>query len=655
MAEARPGLGHRPALDGLRALAVIAVLAFHTGVLRAGWIGVDVFFALSGYLITGLLLAEADRFGGIRLGEFWRRRARRLFPAIALLLALIALFDLIGSDAWRGPSRADVWGTVTYTANWVRLAEARSYWDLFTAPSPLEHVWSLAIEEQFYVIWPLVFLLAWRWKGRRGVTIAATVLAGAFSAWQLWLGAAATGGFERIYVGTDTRAPAFLFGALLVAGADAGGRYLRSAARIVPLGITALVVAAVWFDGEARFTYTGGLLAVSMVGAITVWAAARLDRTSLPARLLAVRPLQLVGRWSYGIYLFHWPVVVFVGAQRFDPWVQFAVVSLASIALAAVSYEVVEDRIRGGRLTRRRFAVVALAAAGAFGASLGATAASEPGITTAEREALLTPLTLPATSITPPPTTAGEAATAAAPGTTTAPTADTTTTTIAAGDAPLTRLLVLGDSVPFHLSDAWIDEGTRRGILVAVRAAPGCRPSASAQDQLRSDTAELCTTMLANVGADLAALQPQALVIHYGLADKWIRQAGGLLDACSTAGRDALSAQIESLAEAAALVSARTYVVIPNDPPDGFGLDRTGDNLTGAACYRDTYVRLAAARSDLVTAVRLDTFVCPGGEVDCPGEFANEPLRYDGIHFTDSGASVVVNWMLDDITETSPG
>ena len=335
MAEARPGLGHRPALDGLRALAVAAVLAFHTGVLRAGWIGVDVFFALSGYLITGLLLAEANRFGGIRLGEFWRRRARRLFPAIALLLALIALFDLIGSDAWRGPSRADVWGTVTYTANWVRLAEARSYWDLFTAPSPLEHVWSLAIEEQFYVVWPLVFLLAWRWRGRRGATAAAAVLAGAFSVWQLWLGAAASGGFERIYVGTDTRAPAFLFGALLVACADAGGRCLRSAARIVPLGIAALVVAAVRFDGEARFTYTGGLLAASTVGAITVWAAARLDRTSLPGRMLAVRPLQLVGRWSYGIYLFHWPVVVLLGAQRFDPWVQFAIVSLASTALAA--------------------------------------------------------------------------------------------------------------------------------------------------------------------------------------------------------------------------------------------------------------------------------------------------------------------------------
>lgn len=651
MAEVRPALGHRPALDGLRALAVIAVLAFHTGVLRAGWIGVDVFFALSGYLITGLLVAEADRSGTVRLGEFWRRRARRLLPAIALLLALIALFDQIGSDAWRGPSRAEVWGTVTYTANWVRLAEARSYWDLFTAPSPLEHVWSLAIEEQFYLLWPLLFLLAWRWRGRRGVTVAAGVLAVTLSAWQLWLGAIETGGFERIYVGTDTRAPAFLFGALLVICADRGGRPLRSAARIVPVGIAALLVASLWLDGEERFTYTGGLLAASAVGAVTVWAAARLDRRSLPGRMLTVKPLQLVGRWSYGIYLFHWPLVVFVGAQRFAPWVQFAVVSLAATALAAASYELVEDRIRRGPLTRRRFAVVAMATAAALTASLGATVADESGVTAAERDALLTPLTAPPAPVTQPPAASSTTTTA----TTTNTTATTSTATTTATDVPLTRLLVIGDSVPFHLADAWTTEGSRRGIVVAVRAAPGCRPSPTIDDQLRNDTAELCSTVLTNIGSDLAALRPQALVIHYGLADEWIRQAGGLVDACTTAGRDALSEQIRSLAEGATQVGARTYLVIPNDPPDGFGLDRSGNNIVGAACYRDTYLRLASTQPDLLAAVRLDTFVCPSGERDCPAEYAGEPLRYDGIHFTDAGAPIVVNWMLDNMIQPPTG
>ena len=166
MSGTRPGMGHRAGLDGLRALAVLAVLAFHTGLLRAGWIGVDVFFALSGYLITGLLITEAAAHGSVRLGDFWRRRARRLVPALLVLLGIVALFDRIGSEQWRAPSRGDIWGTLTYTANWVRLAGQQNYWELFAAPSPLEHVWSLAIEEQFYVLWPLIFMLAWRMRRR---------------------------------------------------------------------------------------------------------------------------------------------------------------------------------------------------------------------------------------------------------------------------------------------------------------------------------------------------------------------------------------------------------------------------------------------------------------------------------------------------------
>ncbi len=141
------------------------MLLYHTGVLRGGWIGVDTFFVLSGYLITSLLLAEHDRTGGIALKAFWGRRARRLLPALFLLLAGVGLFAaLVATAEARSVIRQDLWGALTYGSNWLDIVRGSGYWQTFAQPSPLAHVWSLAIEEQFYVVWPLV---AW-WALRRG-------------------------------------------------------------------------------------------------------------------------------------------------------------------------------------------------------------------------------------------------------------------------------------------------------------------------------------------------------------------------------------------------------------------------------------------------------------------------------------------------------
>ena len=635
-------MGHRAGLDGLRALAVLAVLAFHTGLLRAGWIGVDVFFALSGYLITGLLITEAAAHGSVRLGDFWRRRARRLVPALLVLLGIVALFDRIGSEQWRAPSRGDIWGTLTYTANWVRLAGQQNYWELFAAPSPLEHVWSLAIEEQFYVLWPLIFMLAWRMRRRTGVIVGAATLAVLSAGWQIWLGSTADG-FERIYVGTDTRAPAFLVGALLVAAFDRRGRVLRATSIIVPAGLIALLVACLVFDGESRTTYTGGLLVVSLLGATTVWAAARLDPTSLIGRWLGARPLQIIGRWSYGIYLFHWPIAVLIGVQRFEPWIQFAVVAGASIGLAGVSYEVMESRVRRDGVARRRLIPFALASTAVVAAALSSTLAIEPDVSAAQRAALLTPITVPTATrpVAAEPVSASNA--------TDTDRASSPTTPPQVVAVPAERVLVVGDSVPFHLTGAWLAEAAERRIAVVVRAAPGCRPSTAAADQLRLDTADLCAAILTNVGNDLAQFRPQALVIHFGLADQWVRDAGSRVDACSDSGQALLTAQIGALIDDAVAAGASTYIVLPNDPPDDLGLDRSGANLVGAACYRAAYLDIANARRDVVKPVRLDNLVCPGGEAGCDAVADQQPLRYDGIHFTDEGAAYVVPWMLDQL------
>ena len=185
-ADRVPRLAHRPALDGLRGAAVLSVLLYHTGVLRGGWIGVDTFFVLSGYLITSLLLAEHDRTGGIALRAFWGRRARRLLPALFLLLAGVGLFGaLVATAEARSVIRQDLWGALTYGSNWLDIVRGSGYWQTFAQPSPLAHIWSLAIEEQFYVVWPLV---AW-WALRRGgarrlatVAAATAIVSGATTA-----------------------------------------------------------------------------------------------------------------------------------------------------------------------------------------------------------------------------------------------------------------------------------------------------------------------------------------------------------------------------------------------------------------------------------------------------------------------------------------
>ena len=142
-----------PGLDGLRAISVLVVVAFHSGVIDGGWIGVDLFFGISGFLITGLMVAEYERSGRVALGAFWMRRLRRLVPAVIILLGLIA--SLVKLDQLNVTAR-NIWGAVTYSTNWVHIFGGTSYWDDFATPDPLRHLWSLAIEEQFYVMWPIV-------------------------------------------------------------------------------------------------------------------------------------------------------------------------------------------------------------------------------------------------------------------------------------------------------------------------------------------------------------------------------------------------------------------------------------------------------------------------------------------------------------------
>jgi peptidoglycan/LPS O-acetylase OafA/YrhL len=415
----RQGIGYVPALDGVRALAVLAVLAFHGGMPWAGggFLGVDAFFVLSGYLITSLLLAEWERTGRIALGSFWARRARRLLPALLLMVVVVTL----GGRVLLPPEevrllRGDGLAALFYVANWRMILRGGDYFAQTASPSPLEHTWSLGIEEQFYLAWPLVM----------AALLAGTVVVGARRTGLrrllllCVLGAAVSTGLlaamyrsddpGRAYYGTDTRGTSLLVGAALAValalrrptGAGPGVEPLSSRRARLVLGalaaIAVLGLAGAWTrasGGDAEL-YRGGLALVALAVAILLAHVVLVPR-GWSAWLLSWVPLVLVGRISYGIYLWHWPVFLALNADRTGRvgFELFGWRCLATFAVAVLSYVLIERPIRAGGVLRRHRG--AINAAGAVAAvvtvavlvlvSTGMVAArnADPGLTGVQR------------------------------------------------------------------------------------------------------------------------------------------------------------------------------------------------------------------------------------------------------------------------------
>jgi peptidoglycan/LPS O-acetylase OafA/YrhL len=359
-----PRPGYVPALDGVRALAVAAVLGFHGGVswLGGGFLGVDAFFVLSGYLITGLLLAEWQRTGSLDLVAFWGRRARRLLPALVVVVATVAAAGpalLPASELER--LRQAAWATLLYLNNWNLVVGDGDYFAQTAAPSPLEHTWSLAIEEQFYVLWPVVLVLVLR--ARHPLRSLVLVCAAGVLASVLVLGAMHDP-FDpgRVYYGTDARGASLLVGAALAAlltrrgvlPALAANRSCRSVLAVLAL-VGAGVTLWAWTNlrGADPLLYRGGLLATALA-VVAVLAHVAVVPNGLTARVLSLPPLPLLGLVSYGIYLWHWPLFIAINADRtgLDGTPLLVVRCAATVVVATASYLIVERPIRRGHALR---------------------------------------------------------------------------------------------------------------------------------------------------------------------------------------------------------------------------------------------------------------------------------------------------------------
>ncbi len=380
-AEAR-GFRYRPGLDGVRALAVAAVILYHGDVswAKGGFLGVDVFFVLSGYLITSLLLRELEQTGGIALAAFWTRRIRRLLPALFLVLVAVALYAVV----WAQPTelttiRGDGLASLFYVSNWRFIASGASYFQAFRAPSPLTHTWSLAIEEQWYLFWPLAMLLMMRvFRGRTQVVVAAIVGLAICSAVAMAVMFHPGGDPSRVYYGTDTRAQALLVGAAFAALTSGLRPTIRLdrlrrpwILQIAGIGGAAIVATmVVRVDSAGTFLYRGGFLLAAVAAVLFVGAAA-VDGPV--ASVLSIKPLVAVGVISYGLYLWHWPIDVLLDEARtgLSGLALFALRIGVTGAIATASYFLVERPIRRNGLAplgswaraRLRPAIVAVTAA----------------------------------------------------------------------------------------------------------------------------------------------------------------------------------------------------------------------------------------------------------------------------------------------------
>ncbi|WP_239254828.1 acyltransferase family protein [Listeria ilorinensis] len=345
-----------PSIDGLRALAVLAVIAYHLNYAwaRGGFIGVDIFFVLSGYLITNILLTQWDKENTIHLKEFWLRRFRRLVPAAFVMIIAVVIFAVLFNRSLLTTLRGDAFASFFYMSNWWFIFHNVSYFDSFGMPSPLKNLWSLAIEEQFYLIWPLFLYVFLRYIKNPKLLLQIVIVIGLLSA--ILMGVLYTPGADpsRVYYGTDTRLFDLLAGCALA--------FVWPFTRLSPqiprkskwtLNIAGTVsvivfIALVYLLNEYQsFLYRGGLLFVALLGVVMIATIAH--PSCYLSRVFSFRPLRWIGTRSYGIYLWHYPIITLttpVAEIGHPSLIRSLLQVAATFIIAELSFRFLETPIR---------------------------------------------------------------------------------------------------------------------------------------------------------------------------------------------------------------------------------------------------------------------------------------------------------------------
>jgi peptidoglycan/LPS O-acetylase OafA/YrhL len=663
-------IAYRPALDGIRALAVLAVMLYHGGVswLPGGFLGVDAFFVLSGFLITSLLLAERAGTGRIRLGAFWLRRARRLLPALlVMLICVVAAYRSLLSTPELGLLRGDALAALGYVANWRMIYRGDDYFAQTATASPLQHTWSLGIEEQFYLLWPLIVVAVLALAATRASSVKPADSA-VKSASSVLIALSAVGAVasavagallfrpddvNRAYFGTDARAQSLLVGcalAALLASTAARPRWLEPVVGVT--GVAGVVVLGwMWthatgsdaslFQGGLTI---GGLAVVAVIAHTIVYPGAILDRA------LSLSPLVLLGRISYGVYLWHWPLFGLLTAERSGlrgPALLGLRVGV-TLVIAAVSYVLIEQPIRTGQWPwrrgaaggRRPRAVVAgatavLAAVLTGGVIVLATVPPAVGAVVLPTPSAPAVIPFPVASVRPEPMKRPDRRPGAEP-----------------------RIAFFGDSVAWTVAQYLAPQP---GVEVSNRAVPGCGIARLSDivslGEVHTNYAD-CPTWDDLWRARMVADDPDVSVI---LLDRWElmdRKLNGVYQHVGDPQFDAyLTSELEHAVYIAGLQGAEVVLLTAPythraERPDGGLYDE--DQPARVDEWNRLLRDVAANHPDSVLVLDLNRWVCPDGRFTW--NIGNLRIRSDGLHFTPDGVRLWVGpWLMPQLEQIARG
>ncbi len=646
----RARINQLPGLDGLRALAVMAVLAFHAGFDRmvGGYLGVSTFFTLSGFLITTLLIHESRRSGRVDLRGFWSRRFRRLWPAALLVLAAVALLftPFVATAAQRASMRGDLLASLFEVANWHFVFQGDSYAQLFVSPSPVLHFWSLAIEEQFYLVFPLLLVGLWRWSRGRPARLAAGLgVLALCSALEPFVFDMSD---DRVYFGTDTRAAEFLLGALLAVVLSSDRARLMMVARpqvrtgLAVAGALAFAVQIWWWwslPQDTAWLYRGGFAGYAVLSCVVIAAVA--SPSGPVSALCGLWALRWLGVRSYAVYLVHWPIYLTVWQlwPELDRVAATTIAVTASVLLAALSYRLVEHPIRRGSWPPvGRAAPAAIAATVAVALVAFVAVPSEPAAEAFDFEATLAEFESFGADPSAPAAAAGTAPAGTVPPGAVPPGA-VPPGTVPPGTVPVApppRVALFGDSTGLTAGMgffAWADPAGR-AVFVPGQVELGCGVSRfeSARSDITMRPASACPQWERSWAERIAVGRPDIAML---ITSAWEVPDAVLPDGTSGAIGDPEVDEFirgEFRTAVDVLAAQGALVVLVTTPPFGSWAD-DGRNEFVVRQYDPVRMNrlnallreVAAERPDLVRVLDLDVGLADRSE--------DRSLRPDGVHY----------------------